>query len=186
MARDGTSTHRSTPPLDVAAVRRHGTPGDHRSPELEHDAMIDLAPFQQLVPLDHGLTVAVTRRADHTLHSTVVNAGVLPHPLSGDPAAAFVSAGGTRKLDHLRADPKFALTIRAGWRWTTVEGNATLIGPDDPDPAVDSERLRTLLRQIFQAAGGTHDDWDTYDRTMRDEPRTAVVVTPSRVYTNPT
>jgi PPOX class probable F420-dependent enzyme len=146
--------------------------------------VIDLAPFQQLVPLDHGLTVAVTRRADHSPHSTVVNAGVLPHPVTGDPAAAFVAAGGTRKLVHLRADPTIALTIRAGWQWTTVEGTATLIGPDDPDPAIDPEQLRRLLREIFQAAGGTHDDWDAYDRVMADQRRTAVFLRPKRVYSN--
>ena len=35
------------------------------------------------------------------------------------------------------------------------------------DPSIDAERLHVLLREIFQAAGGTHDDWDTYDRTIR-------------------
>jgi PPOX class probable F420-dependent enzyme len=153
--------------------------------EFRRTAM-DLAPFQELVPLDHGLTVAVTRRPDLTPHATVVNAGVVPHPVSGHPTAALVAAGGTRKLAHLRADPTIALTIRAGWRWTTVEGIATLVGPDDPVQGIDAERLRLLLREVFQAAGGSHDDWDTYDRTMRDERRTAVVVTPTRVYTNPT
>ena len=56
-----------------------------------------------------------------------------------------------------------------------------LIGPDDPHPEVDDERLRLLLREVFSAAGGTHDDWDAYDRTMRDERRTAVLVTPTRL-----
>jgi hypothetical protein len=42
-----------------------------------------------------------------------------------------------------------------------------------------------LLRDIFCAAGGTHDDWATYDRVMREERRTAVLVSPTRVYTNP-
>ena len=62
---------------------------------------------------------------------------------------------------------------------------AQLIGPDDPHPDVDAERLRVMLREIFTAAGGTHDDWDTYDRVMREERRTAVLITPTRVYTNP-
>ncbi len=35
------------------------------------------------------------------------------------------------------------------------------------------------------AAGGTHDDWDTYDRVMAEERRTAVLITPDRVYSNP-
>jgi PPOX class probable F420-dependent enzyme len=147
--------------------------------------MINLDPFAQLVALDHGLAVVVTRRLDQSPHATVVNAGVVPHPVTRHPAGGCVAAGGSRKLDHLRADPIAALTIRAGWQWTTVEGDATLIGPHDPDPATDEDRLRLLLREIYQAAGGTHDDWDTYDRTMRDERRTAVVVTPTRLYTNP-
>lgn len=146
----------------------------------------DLAPFEQLVPLDHGLSVVVTRRADHSPHTSVVNAGVLAHPMSGDPVVAFVAAGGTRKLTHLRADPTVAVVVRAGWQWTAVEGRAQLIGPDDPHPEVDDERLRLLLREVFSAAGGTHDDWATYDRVMREERRTAVFVAPTRVYSNPT
>jgi hypothetical protein len=47
-----------------------------------------------------------------------------------------------------------------------------------------ANRLR-VVRDVFTAAGGTHDDWDTYDRVMRDERRTAVLVTPGRVYSNP-
>jgi PPOX class probable F420-dependent enzyme len=147
--------------------------------------MIDLTPFADLVPLDHGLSVVVTRRADHTPHAAVVNAGVLPHPLTGSDVVAFVAAGGTRKLAHLRADPTIAVVVRAGWQWTTVEGTARLIGPDDPHPDVNSEQLRLLLRQIFTAAGGSHDDWATYDQVMRDERRTAVLVTPTRVYSSP-
>jgi PPOX class probable F420-dependent enzyme len=147
--------------------------------------MTDLAAFEDLVPLDHGLSVVVTRRADHSPHTSVVNAGVLAHPVTGDRAVAFVAAGGTRKLANLRADPTIAVVLRAGWQWTTVEGQAQLIGPDDPHPEVDDERLRLLLREIFTAAGGEHEDWATYDRTMRDERRTAVFVAPTRTYSNP-
>jgi PPOX class probable F420-dependent enzyme len=148
--------------------------------------MTDVARFEELVPLDHGLSVVVTRRADHTPHATVVNAGILRHPVTDDRAVAFIAAGGTRKLAHLRADPAIAVVIRAGGQWTTVEGRAQLIGPDDPHPEVDDERLRLLLRAVFSAAGGTHDDWAAYDRAMRDERRTAVLVAPTRVYSNPT
>jgi PPOX class probable F420-dependent enzyme len=147
--------------------------------------MTDLAAFEALVPLDHGLCVVVTRRADLTPHTTVVNAGVLPHPVTGEPAVAFVAAGGTRKLAHLRADPTIAVVVRAGWQWTAVEGRAELVGPDDPRAEVDDERLRLLLRDIFSAAGGTHDDWAAFDRAMREERRTAVLVAPTRIYSNP-
>ena len=36
----------------------------------------------------------------------------------------------------------------------------------------------------FVAAGGDHDDWDEYDRVMREQGRTAVLVRPTRVYSN--
>jgi PPOX class probable F420-dependent enzyme len=147
--------------------------------------MADLSYFAELVALDHGLSVVVTLRADHTPHTTVVNAGVLPHPTTGASVVAFVVAGHTRKLVHLRGDPTIAVVVRAGWRWASVEGRAELIGPDDPHPDLDAEGIRLLLRDIFTAAGGTHDDWDTYDRVMREERRTAVLVTPTRVYANP-
>lgn len=143
--------------------------------------MPDLARFEALVPLDHGLSVVVTRRADTTPHTSVVNAGVLAHPVSRVPVVGFVAAGRTRKIAHLRADPTIAVVVRAGWQWAAVEGDAELIGPDDPHPSLDGEAVRTLLRGIFVAAGGTHDDWDEYDRVMREERRTAVLVRPERV-----
>ena len=34
------------------------------------------------------------------------------------------------------------------------------------------------------SAGGTHDDWDEYDRVMAEQRRTAVFVEPTRVYGN--
>jgi len=52
-------------------------------------------------------------------------------------------------------------------------------------PGVDDERVRLLLREIFTAAGGTHEDFDTYDRVMLQERRTAALVYPERVYSNP-
>ena len=41
-----------------------------------------------------------------------------------------------------------------------------------------------LLRDIFTAAGGTHDDWNAYDAEMVAQRRTAVLVTPTRIYSN--
>jgi len=147
--------------------------------------MADVSEFARLVGLDHGLCVVVTMRADRTPHATVVNAGVLLHPVTGESAVALVAAGRSRKLVHLRSDPTITVVARAGWQWAAVDGRAELIGPDDPHPGFDGERIRLLLREIFSAAGGTHDDWETYDRVMRDERRTAVLVTPTRVYSNP-
>jgi PPOX class probable F420-dependent enzyme len=144
--------------------------------------MAELAAFATLVPLDHGLVVVSTARADGSIQSSVVNAGVLDHPVTGQPVVGFVAAGSSRRLTNLRARPRATVVIRAGWRWAGVEGPTELAGPDDELQGVDRERLRTLLREIFVSAGGTHEDWDGYDRVMVEERRVAVLVHPERVY----
>ena len=145
--------------------------------------MPSLDGFARLVPLDHGLCVVVTRRADLTPHTSVVNAGIVRHPSTGVESVAFVSVSTTHKLVNLRADPTIAVVIRAGWQWVSVEGRASLVGPDDAEPGVDEEQLRLLLREIFTAAGGTHENWEVFDRTMKEERRTAVFVAPEKVTT---
>jgi PPOX class probable F420-dependent enzyme len=132
---------------------------------------------------DQFLAVVSTMRADSTIQSSVVNAGVLAHPFSGADVVGFVTYGKT-KLSNLRSRPQLSVTFRSGWQWASVEGRAELIGPDDPHTDMDAEALRLFLRQVFQAAGGVHDDWDEYDRTMSEQHRTAVLVNPSRVYSN--
>lgn len=144
--------------------------------------MADLEAFAGLVPLDHGLVVVSTARPDGTIQSSVVNAGVLDHPLTGRPVVGLVSAGSSKRLTNLRERPRATVVIRAGWRWAGVEGPVDLAGPDDPLGDISAERLRVLLREIFTAAGGTHDDWDEYDRVMASERRVAVLVTPERTY----
>lgn len=147
--------------------------------------MTDITDFRALVAAEHGLVVVSTLRADGSVQSTVVNAGVLPHPVDGHEVVGFVVRGGTRKLANLRERPRATVTIRAGWQWVTAEGPVALAGPADPLDGLDPEGLRRLLRDVFTAAGGEHDDWDAYDRVMAEEGRTAVLLTPDRVYSNP-
>ncbi|TDT98130.1 PPOX class probable F420-dependent enzyme [Streptomyces sp. 846.5] len=130
---------------------------------------------------EHGLVVVSTLRADATVQASVVNAGVLPHPATGAPVLAFVTYGRV-KLANLRERPQVTAVFRHGWRWATVEGRAQLAGPDDPQPWLDPESLRLLLRAVFTAAGGEHEDWDEYDRVMAEQRRTVVLVEPSRIY----
>ena len=137
-----------------------------------------------LAKSDNGLAVVSTVRADGTVQASLVNVGLLPHPVSAEPVLAFVTYGKV-KLANLRARPPLAVTFRDGWLWATVEGRAELAGPDDPQPwLTEPDRLRLLLREIFASAGGTHDDWDEYDRVMAEQRRTAVFVEPTRVYGN--
>lgn len=146
--------------------------------------MTELADFARLVTRDHGLCVVSTPRPDMTIQSSVVNAGVLDHPVTGERVVGLVAMGGSRKLSNLRARPRATVVVRAGWDWVAAEGPVNLAGPDDGLPGLDAQRIRLLLREIFTACGGTHDDWNTYDRVMADEHRTAVLVTPDRVYAN--
>jgi PPOX class probable F420-dependent enzyme len=128
---------------------------------------------------DHGLAIVTTLRADLTIQSSVVNAGVLDHPSTGEPALAFVTYGKV-KLANLRARPQITATFRNGWQWAAVEGHATIGGPDDLQPWFSP----ALLRDIFTTAGGTHDNWADFDRTMVEQRRAAVLISPSRVYGN--
>ena len=125
--------------------------------------MTDLSTFAELASVDHGLCVFSTLRGDGSAQASVVNAGVLQHPLTGVQVVGLVATGAARKLRNLRADPRATIVARAGWQWAAVEGSAQLIGLDDPHPDVNDEQLRLLLRAVFTAAGGTHDDWDTDD-----------------------
>ena len=133
---------------------------------------------------ERGLVVISTVRADGSVQASLVNAGVVRHPVSNDAVLGFVTYGRV-KLANLRARPQLAATFRNGWMWATVEGTAELAGPDDPAPwLADADQLRLLLREVFTAAGGTHDDWDEYDRVMAEQRRTVVLVEPTRVYSN--
>lgn len=145
--------------------------------------MADLANVARVAAGDNHLAVVATTRADGSVQASVVNAGVTSHPVTGENVVGFVTYG-PAKLAHLRARPQVAVTFRSGWIWATVEGRADIAGPDDPLEGVDAERLRLLLRQIFADAGGSHDDWEEYDRAMAREHRAAVLVTPERVYSS--
>lgn len=139
----------------------------------------DLDLVRRLAGADQGLAVLATSRVDGTIQASVVNAGVMAGPDGGD-AVALVARGGGAKLRNLAERPHATIVFRAGWEWVSVEGPTRIVGPDD----VDAESFRLLLREVFTAAGGTHDDWDTYDRVMREDGRVAVFVTPERITSN--
>jgi len=145
--------------------------------------MTTLDDVAALAAKEQGLAVISTLRGDGTIQASLVNAGVLTNPFSSQQVAGFVTYGRV-KLANLRHRPQLAMTFRSGWAWATVEGSAELIGPDDPHPDVDPERLRLLLREVFVAAGGSHDNWAEYDRVMAEQRRTVVFVTPTRIYSN--
>lgn len=144
-------------------------------------AMATMDEVKELVSSEQGLCVVSTTRADGSVHSSVVNAGPLPDPATGDEAFALVARGAARKVALIADAGRASLTFRRGWRWAGVEGPARVIDGGNLPDGVD---LPTLLRDIFSAAGGTHDDWDEFDRVMAAENRVAVLVEPARIIGN--
>jgi PPOX class probable F420-dependent enzyme len=145
---------------------------------------VELADLDLIGTQDHHLAVVATTRADGTVQASVVNAGLLRHPVSGEEVIAFVTYG-KAKLANLRSRPRATIVFRAGWQWASAEGTCEIIGPDDPLSGFDPAALPELLRAVFRAAGGAHDDWATFDRVMRDERRSAVLLRADRIYSNP-
>ena len=143
---------------------------------------MNLQPIRRFVERD-SLAVVSTLRADGSIHSSLVNAGVLPHPIRRTQVVGFVTYGKV-KLANLRVRSQLTVTFRTGWEWVSAEGRAELFGPDDVVAGFDPSRLPRLLRDVFVAAGGTHEDWDEYDRVMREQRRVVVLVEPRRVYSS--
>ena len=140
----------------------------------------DLELVHQLAAATH-LAVLATTRADGSVHASLVSAGVVDHPVTGRPAVAAVVGGSARKLEHLRRAGRGAAVFTQGYRWVSVEGPVRVIGPDDPCDEVPPAEVPALLRGVFAAAGGSHEDWDEYDRVMADERRAAVFIETARI-----
>ncbi len=161
---------------------RHGVhPGVYIPVVMADDG--DLGAVRRLLAAEHGLCVVSLVRPVGTVSSSVVNAGLLPHPVGGTTVLGFVVSGAAYKRARLQREPRLTVTVRVGWEWQAMEGRAELIGPLDPHPTAPLD-VPALLRDVFRAAGGTHSDWDEYDRVMAAEQRTAVLVAPTRVYGN--
>jgi PPOX class probable F420-dependent enzyme len=144
----------------------------------------DLAVLERLGERERWLVVLATSRPDTSMQMSVVNAGLIHHPLSGEQVVGIVARGGTVKLRNLRGRPTASVVFRSGGEWAAIEGRVDLIGPDDPLNGFAASRLPELLREVFRAAGGTHDDWPTYDRVMAEERRAVILIRPQRSYGN--
>ncbi len=147
--------------------------------------MATIEDVRALLGSETGLVTAAVTGSNGKPVLTVVNAGVIGHPLTGAASIGFVAVGGSRKLDHLRRNAFLSILVRRGWRWVTAEGFADLIGPDDPATGFGPHSILDLIRTIYSAAGGEHEDWNEFDRVMEAERRCAVILTPQHIYTNP-
>jgi hypothetical protein len=149
---------------------------------------LDLSDVEAFLAQENGLATVSTTQADGRVLSSVVNCGIIDNPLSGEASVALVARGDAARLGHIRRGSEVTVAVRRGWAWRAVTGPATIVGPDDgaggSNDAVDGDALPLLLRHVFQAAGGDHDDYDEYDRVMAAERRAAVFVSPVRILGN--
>jgi hypothetical protein len=144
----------------------------------------DIALVRRLAEADRGLAVVATTRKDGSVHASLVNAGVLPDPVTGSPSVGIVVRSSARKLDYLRRSQRATVVFHSGWEWVSVEGHTRIVGPDDPVDGFDPSKLPGLLRDVFVAAGGSHEDWAEFDRVMAAERRAGVFVSLDRIISN--
>jgi len=146
--------------------------------------MPDLNDVRAFLGQETGLATVSTTQADGRVLSSVVNCGVIDHPVSGHTCVALVSRGAAARVGHIRRGSEVTIAARRGWNWVGVTGPANLIGPHDVPDAFDADAARVLLRDVYTAAGGVHDDWDEYDRVMAEDERVAVLIRPDRILGN--
>jgi hypothetical protein len=78
------------------------------------------------------------------------------------------------------------VVFRSGWEWVAVEGEAGLAGPDDALEGFNDGDVNLVIRSVYAAAvGGTQEEWAELDAVIAAERHAAVLVHPSRIYSNP-
>ncbi|MFN0069856.1 MAG: pyridoxamine 5'-phosphate oxidase family protein [Chloroflexota bacterium] len=132
-----------------------------------------------------GFAVLPTARPDGTVQSSIVTARLGEHPKTGDPSIVFLCRGRTVKIRNMRLNPRATITFRNGSRWVTIEGDLTLVGPDDAAEGFTVDDVPALLRGIETALRGGNDDWAKFDKTMVEQRRAAAYISLDRIYTNP-
>lgn len=130
----------------------------------------DVLPFLQA----NHMAVATTVGASGRAQATVVTGGAY------DGKAAFVSRGDTVKVRNARRGGRAGLTVIKPdtGRYVTVEGPAEVYGWDGRDPA----QHLALLGNVYTALGRSPDRWEDFEKSMREEQRTVVLITPQTVY----
>ena len=145
--------------------------------------MADLELVERLAAGDHHLAVLAVARSDGSIQASVVSAGITTDPVDGSPAIGLVAIGNSRKLQLLRRSNQATVVFKDGYQWAAVSGPVRLIGPDDgTELGLD---VPEVIRSVYRAAGGDHEDWAEFDRVMADERRCAVFVRAERIGSNP-
>ena len=92
--------------------------------------MSDIEIFSNYLSEETGLATISTTQEDGRVLSTVVNCGMIKHPLTGDACVAFVSGGNAARLKHVDRGSQVTVSVRRGWAWSSATGPADLIRPE--------------------------------------------------------
>src|SRR5258705_3505397 len=92
--------------------------------------MADLDLVAQIGAANQGLAIVSVVRPDGSIHSSLVNAGVLEHPVTGSRVVGCVLGGAARKLAYLRRARPGALAFQHGWPLVSVDGSIAITRPD--------------------------------------------------------
>lgn len=80
------------------------------------------------------------------------------------------------KYKNLVRDPRVTVLVLGDtfWQYLAVDGRAAIVRGEEAIP---------LLRAYYEkGAGRPHEDWDEYDRAMREEQRVLVKISIDRMY----
>jgi PPOX class probable F420-dependent enzyme len=99
----------------------------------------------------------------------------------GDDGVIRVSVTDTRaKTKNLRRDPRASLHVARSdfWAYCVIEADVELlpVAADPNDATVDA------LVEYYRTVMGEHDDWDEYRRTMVEDGRLLLLLTPTHAY----
>ena len=129
--------------------------------EVDREGMIEFAtPRHQMV--------LITRRADGSLQTSPVTAGV-------DEGRIVIATYPDRaKAVNLRRNPAATVMVQSdefNGPWLQIDGTAEVIDlPDSVEPLVS----------YFRTISGEHSDWDEYRQAMADQGKSLIRVTPQR------
>src|SRR5690606_41877818 len=88
--------------------------------------MADLTDVQRIIDEGGHRGVVSAVRADGSIQSSVVAAGITEHPVTGEPSVAFTTVDGSVKLRLWRARPPATIVFQAGSPWARGGGR---VGP---------------------------------------------------------
>ena len=104
--------------------------------------MSDIEKVKNHLAEETGLATVSTTQADGRVLSSVVNCGIVEHPIKGETCVAFVSSGKAARLKHIDRGSQVTISIRRGWTWSSVTGHADLIRFENLPEKMEKEKKK--------------------------------------------